>query len=162
MRRRTELGRILPRTPDVAFECAAVRVERLTRPELPQLRMYATQVPGSSFGPTALNRLRDSGGLSSCILTRLAIVDSGAWRPVLLIEVFSTSSKTGVAHEWRFFGRRPPQHVESPCLAGVRKPAHKRERGPPRRVAAHAAFVRNSVRPQAVGSGDTKVVLSDV
>src|SRR5215471_3521343 len=46
--------------------------------------------------------LCDRGSLSACVLTRLEIVDSGAWRPVLRIEVFSTSSKTGVAHEYGF------------------------------------------------------------
>src|SRR5215831_15328729 len=49
--------------------------------------------------------LCDRGNLSACVLTRLEIADSGAWRPVLRIEVLSTSSKTGVSHE---YGYRQP------------------------------------------------------
>src|SRR5712692_7264959 len=54
---------------------------------------------------TPLNRCAIAGGLSGRALTRLEIVDSGAGRPVLRIEVSSTSSKTGVSHE---YGYRQP------------------------------------------------------
>jgi hypothetical protein len=53
---------------------------------------------------TALNRyaIVEAVGSSVSALTRIEIVDSGAGCPVLKIEVSSTSSKTGVSHEYAY------------------------------------------------------------
>src|SRR5262249_44803350 len=61
--------------------------------------------PPTSATGQRTKSLCDRGSLSACVLTRLEIADSGAWRPVLRIEVLSTSSKTGVSHE---YGYRQP------------------------------------------------------
>src|SRR5262249_12410152 len=91
------------RAPSTTSDSAAVlncRERQLILRWLPSRRMSVTAALGQST-----KSLCDRGNLSACVLTRLEIADSGAWRPVLRIEVLSTSSKTGVSHE---YGYRQP------------------------------------------------------
>src|SRR5713226_7017863 len=98
---------------------------------------------------TPLNRCAIAGGLSGRALTRLEIVDSGAGRPVLRIEVLSTSSRTGVAHEYGFCQPAASAHDREPAPAkagdmNARKLCAGTQRGHIRSCKQFAAFLKRS------------------
>src|SRR5215831_19114538 len=94
-------------TPSTTFVVGQGRPSRVRCRDLrctPDSRRLVPLPKSAALGQRTKS-LCDRGSLSACVLTRLEIVDSGAWRPVLRIEVLSTSSKTGVSHE---YGYRQP------------------------------------------------------